>query len=147
MNHNRLVREVLNNFEAIFDCEVVELSRGEKLAGAGFMHADILEASKPDLMGYDADGHILFVKVVDSYSRFKSQHRNSVRKAIGQTLEYACAFLRNESCSLFESPEDEIRGGMNDVALRIVSYEYPPAVDELCRLLQMSGINIKYTAP
>ena len=147
MRHNRLVREVLENFEGIFEGEVTELSRGEKLAGPGFMHDDILEASKPDLMGYDADGKILFVKVMASSPKSKSQHRNNVRKAIGQTLEYAAAFLRNESCSLFDSPEEELQSVMNDVALRIVSDEYSPAVDELCKLLQMSGINIKYTAP
>lgn len=107
-----------------------------------------MPAAKPDLMGYDAEGRILFVKVMSSSSKVNGQqHRNNVRKVIGQTLEYACAFLRNESCSLFESPEDEIRRVMNDVALRIVGYEYSPSVDELCRLLQMSGINIKYTAP
>ena len=146
MNHNKLVRMVLANFEDIFNGEVTELAKGEKLAGAGFKHADILEASEPDLMGYDADGCILFVKVMSSSPISKGRHQNNVRRVIGQTLEYAAAFLRNESCSLFESPEDEIQSVMNDVALRIVSYEYFPAVDELCRLLQMSGTNIKYTA-
>ena len=70
-----------------------------------------------------------------------------MRKAIGQTLEYVSAFLRNKSCSLFESFENEVRSVMNDVALRIVGYEYSAAVDELCRVLQMSRINIKDTAP
>lgn len=39
MDHNRLVRVVLDHFEELFDGEVTELSKGEKLAGAGFMDA------------------------------------------------------------------------------------------------------------
>ena len=146
MNHRRLVREILRNFRDIFNDEIVELSKGEKLAGEGFIHSDILESTKPDLMGYDAEGNLLLVKVMSGVLKPNGQYdRTNARKTIGHTLEYMSAFLRNESYDLFSDPSD-IPDAMEGIALRIISDAYSPAVDAICLMLRGCGLNIKFIA-
>ncbi len=88
----------------------------------------------PDLVGKDLRGYpiIVEVKFKFDYPEDKKQNRTDPEyMAIGQILQYSRAYRR-------EYPSTE------DLRLLIVSIDYSPDVEDVCKFLRSKSIDIRY---
>lgn len=89
----------------------------------------------PDLIGEDRNGYPVIVEVK---LKFNIPAKNNPRtdrehKSVGQILQYVCAYMRNYPST-------------QQLRLFIVSIDFSPDVNAVCKYLHSKGIRIKHIA-
>ena len=90
----------------------------------------------PDLIGTDAQGHPIIVEIKFKFN-FPSDkdylRRDVEKRAIGQILSYACAYMR-------DNPSTRI------LRLFIVSIDFSEDVEYICEILRSKGFDLQHIA-
>lgn len=94
---------------------------------------------RPDLVGKDCNDRPVIIEVKLKFDIYDNKDsRNNPRtdrehKSVGQILQYTCAYLRKH-------PSTQIP------RLFIISIDFSPDVDAVCKILRSKGIDIKHIA-